>query len=545
MLGDLAIELDGNTLEPPPSKRARALLGWLALDRRMHGRSGLAARFWPDVLDESARTSLRSALSALRRALGPDGERYLLATRDEVGLADDSLVWTDVAEFDRRVEEGLLGEALELDRGELLAGLDDDWAYARRDEHRDRVAGVLARLAADAERAGDSARAIDYTRRQVALDPLAEEPQRELMRRLAAAGDRAAAIRTYHQLTRRFRNELRILPSRAMRELAEQLRRGGDVTPREPSSASEVPVAAPIVTLMFTDLVGSTARLSELGDDEAERLRRIHFGLLRDVATAHSGQEVKNLGDGLMVAFPSAVNAVSCAIAIQQAVDRHNARHADDRLHVRVGLNVGEPIRDEGDYFGTPVVVAKRLCDAAGAGQILASELVRGLVGSRGGFGFRPRGPVALKGVPEPLPTCEIVWERAIEHRVSLPPPLMLGEPARLVGRGAELEVLNRLWRDARVSRRAVAVIVGSPGSGRPGSPPSSAAAPTPRALWSSSGAATRSRSSRTSRLWRRCVTTPPKPRSTSSGSRWAGIGQPAPGSFPSLPIRCRSRSRA
>ena len=78
MLGELAIELDGTALEPPPSKRARALLGWLALDRRMHARSGLAARFWPDVLDESARTSLRSALSALRRALGPDGERYLL-----------------------------------------------------------------------------------------------------------------------------------------------------------------------------------------------------------------------------------------------------------------------------------------------------------------------------------------------------------------------------------------------------------------------------------------------------------------------------------
>src|ERR1700752_3609927 len=86
VLGELAIELDGAALEPPPSKRARALLGWLALDRRMHARSGLAARFWPDVLDESARTSLRSALSALRRALGPDSERYLLATRDEVGL---------------------------------------------------------------------------------------------------------------------------------------------------------------------------------------------------------------------------------------------------------------------------------------------------------------------------------------------------------------------------------------------------------------------------------------------------------------------------
>ena len=90
-----------------------------------------------------------------------------------------------------------------------------------------------------------------------------------------------------------------------------------------------------------------------------------------------------------MVAFPSAVNAVSCAIGIQQAVHRHNAREVDDRLKVRVGLNVGEPIRDEGDYFGTPVVVAKRLCDSAEGGQILASGLVRALVGSRGSFGFR------------------------------------------------------------------------------------------------------------------------------------------------------------
>src|SRR5436309_3339238 len=116
LLGDLAIEVDGTAVEPPASRRARALLGWLALDRRMHPRSGLAARFWPDVLDESARTSLRSALSALRRALGPRGERYVIATRDEIGLADGCLVWTDVAEFERCVEENRLQDALALGR---------------------------------------------------------------------------------------------------------------------------------------------------------------------------------------------------------------------------------------------------------------------------------------------------------------------------------------------------------------------------------------------------------------------------------------------
>ena len=114
LLGDLTVEVDGSPVDQPASRRARSLLGWLALDRRMHSRSPLAARFWPDVLDESARTSLRSALSALRRALGPGSERYLIANRDEVGLAGEELVWTDVAEFDRLVAGDRLEEALEL-----------------------------------------------------------------------------------------------------------------------------------------------------------------------------------------------------------------------------------------------------------------------------------------------------------------------------------------------------------------------------------------------------------------------------------------------
>jgi class 3 adenylate cyclase len=465
VLGDLTIEVDGSAVEPPSSRRARALLGWLAVDRRMHPRSTLAARFWPDVLDESARTSLRSALSALRRALGPDSEQYLIAGRDEVGLADDALVWTDLAEFDRCIDEERLEQALALSRGELLADLDDDWVYERRDEHRDRVADVLARLAAGAEGDGDLQKAIGYTRRQVALDPLAEEPQRDLMRRLAATGDRAAAIKTYERLSQRLRDELRITPSQATRAFAETLRSGGDANGHA-TPAAPTPAAA-IVTLLFTDLVGSTELLGELGDDEAERLRRVHFGLLRDVATVHGGEEVKNLGDGLMVVFGSAVSAVGCAIAIQQAVHRHNARQGDDRLRVRVGLNVGEPIRDEGDYFGTPVVVAKRLCDKARGGQILASELLHSLLGSRGGFGFRSCGPIEVKGMVDPLPACEVVWEPAAERQIALPPPFVTEESAPLVGRDDQLDQLNRCWQEARGGRRRVAMLVGEPGIGK------------------------------------------------------------------------------
>ena len=143
MLGDLALEENGRPLAPPVSGRARALLGLLAVERRAHTRSQLAARFWPDVLDESARTSLRSALSALRKSLGRGADGYLITDRDTVALASSEAVWIDLVEFDALVAAGRCEDALELCRGALLEGLDDDWVYERRDEHRDRVAGAL------------------------------------------------------------------------------------------------------------------------------------------------------------------------------------------------------------------------------------------------------------------------------------------------------------------------------------------------------------------------------------------------------------------
>ena len=155
MLGDLEIELDGAAVEPPASRRARALLGWLALERR-HARSLAAggALLARRARRERSHQPAQRAVG-LARSLGPDSERYLIAGRDDVGLAGDSRVWTDVADFERCIAQDRLEEALALCRGELLAGLDDDWVYERRDEHRDRVAGVLARLAARVEGDGD------------------------------------------------------------------------------------------------------------------------------------------------------------------------------------------------------------------------------------------------------------------------------------------------------------------------------------------------------------------------------------------------------
>jgi DNA-binding SARP family transcriptional activator len=226
VLGALALELDERPLDSPARRPARLLLGYLALRRGAHSRGDLARLLWPDVLESSAKGSLRSALAASRRALGPDADRYLLREGDAIGLAGPELVSVDAERFDALAADGRLDDALALVRGPLLQGLDADFVRELRADHRARVSDVLGELAAREEERGSLEDAIRYTRRQVALDPLAEPPNRDLIRRLAAAGDRASALGLYAELAERFRRELRAAPSPQTRRLAEEVRAG-------------------------------------------------------------------------------------------------------------------------------------------------------------------------------------------------------------------------------------------------------------------------------------------------------------------------------
>jgi adenylate cyclase len=154
-------------------------------------------------------------------------------------------------------------------------------------------------------------------------------------------------------------------------------------------------VGTATVTVLFTDLVESTALMARVGEDRAEALRREHFGLLRDAIDTHGGREIKNLGDGLMVAFDAVTAALACAVDMQQRLDARN-RRADEALSIRIGVSHGEADVAEGDYFGTPVVEASRLCGNADGGEIFTSEIVRLLAGSRGDFTFEPLGAAEL-----------------------------------------------------------------------------------------------------------------------------------------------------
>ncbi len=219
-----------------------------------------------------------------------------------------------------------------------------------------------------------------------------------------------------------------------------------------------------VATLLFTDLVDSTALSQRLGEDRAEALRREHTQALRDAVGATGGEEVKHMGDGIMAAFTSPSDALRCAIGMQQAVERQN-RTLPEPLGLRVGLHVGEVTQDGGDYFGTAVVVAERLCRRADGGQIFTTDVLRALVGSRGGHTFKELGPLELKGIDDPVQSYDLQWE-PLAAEVPLPSFFLSVERPFFVGRTEEHEQLRTEWTRAAHERR-VALLAGEPGIGK------------------------------------------------------------------------------
>jgi class 3 adenylate cyclase/pimeloyl-ACP methyl ester carboxylesterase len=171
-------------------------------------------------------------------------------------------------------------------------------------------------------------------------------------------------------------------------------------------------VAAPsgLVTILFTDMEGSTTLTQRLGDAKAQEALRTHNAIVRDALKAHSGSEIKHTGDGIMVSFASASRALECAIAIQRALAQHNEANPDIPIRVRIGLNAGEPVAEEEDLFGTAVQLAARIAAKAEGEEILVSDTLRGLVAGKG-FLFSDRGDVALRGFEDPVRLFEVRWQ--------------------------------------------------------------------------------------------------------------------------------------
>ena len=164
-----------------------------------------------------------------------------------------------------------------------------------------------------------------------------------------------------------------------------------------------------VQTIVFTDVEGSTDLTDRFGDAWARDLLRQHEGVTRDALAVHGGTEIKTMGDGFMASFASASGAPDAAIAMQRAMTDHFGA-SETPIRIRVGINAGEPIAEDDDLYGTAVIRAARIMGQADGGEILVSDLGRGLVAGKD-YLFDDRGPAPLKGFEEPVRLFGVRWQ--------------------------------------------------------------------------------------------------------------------------------------
>jgi class 3 adenylate cyclase/tetratricopeptide (TPR) repeat protein len=212
------------------------------------------------------------------------------------------------------------------------------------------------------------------------------------------------------------------------------------------------------VTIMFTDIVGSTALRTTLGDSQADELFRQHDELLRTQIEEHRGSDQKAaLGDGFLAVFASTRRALASAVAIQRALDAFNHARSGPALTVRIGLNTGEVTWQDGHLSGEAVHAASRVCAAARGGQILASDVTRQLAGTVPDLSFVDAGEHDLKGFPQPWRLWEVAWVR----------PTPQGREEVFVERAKELGVLRSHLTEALDGRGSLVLVGGEPGVGK------------------------------------------------------------------------------
>jgi DNA-binding NarL/FixJ family response regulator/class 3 adenylate cyclase len=199
-----------------------------------------------------------------------------------------------------------------------------------------------------------------------------------------------------------------------------------------------VPAGVPeaFIAILFADLVGAASMFGRRGDEHADAVRREHFAALRSALAAHGGREVRSTGEGLMGAFPSAVAAVRCAVDMQRAADR-----VGHGLALSVGLDAGEPLPDAEELYGTPVIVAAGLCDAAAAGEILASDVVCRIAGPRISAAISPMGALRVRGAAGRVAAGHVHWrdEEASPRPAADPAPeitVVIADDQRLLRAG-------------------------------------------------------------------------------------------------------------
>ncbi len=289
LLGPPQIELDGAPVKVD-TRKATALLAYLAVTGQAHSRESLAALLWSEYDQERAYANLRRTLWALNKAIGKE---WLETSQDTIRLARTGGLWLDVDEFHLCMAEcrthehtradvcpaclAPLAQAVALYRDDFLAGFTlrdspafDEWQFFEADGLRGELASSLERLVRGHAAQGDLEPAIDHARRWLALDSLHEPAHRELMRLYAWDGRRAAALRQYQECARVLDEELGALPEAETTRLHQTIQRN-ELPPPAPATPASVEMVADVapghnLPPQPTPFVGRNPELAEIAD---------------------------------------------------------------------------------------------------------------------------------------------------------------------------------------------------------------------------------------------------------------------------------------
>jgi class 3 adenylate cyclase len=174
-----------------------------------------------------------------------------------------------------------------------------------------------------------------------------------------------------------------------------------------------------MVTIMFTDVVGSTEMMERLGEERWLELMLTHSRLVRECVAAHGGEVVRSEGDGFMLTFASARSALHFAVALQRTFAHHNREQFEEPVLVRVGAHTGNIFHTGEDFLGRAIVLAARISGAASGGEILVSSALRDYTRRAGDWRFGEPAKMSLKG----LATVERVYRLDWDIQESEEPP--------------------------------------------------------------------------------------------------------------------------
>jgi DNA-binding SARP family transcriptional activator len=472
-LGPLEVLRDGRPLALH-GRKSRALLAALALQSRPVSAERLIDDLWGDRPPPTAKNSLHNAVSALRKTLGADA----VETQSPGYALELAPGHLDIAHFERLCEEARatdgterraakLQDALRLWRGPALADLAFEPFALIEAPRLEELRLAAQQDLIDAELAlGRHADVLPELETLVAEHPFDERLRAQLMLALYRSGRQADALETYRATREFLVEELGLEPSPELRELQQGiLGQDESLTSPAPPQASVLPVRK-IVTVLFADLVDSTALAQRLDPEALRRLLERTFVTAREAVERHGGTVEQFLGDAVLAVFgipaaheDDALRALRAALELRDGVTGHGVD-----LRLRVGVNTGEVFVGGAGTSGALVTgaavnLAKRLGEAASPGEILL-------------------GPSTLRLVRE---SADVEQREPLQHRedvaigawrliglVEGAPPIPRRFEAPLVGREQELASLRQAFEKARDEGRCrLVVLAGEPGIGK------------------------------------------------------------------------------